>query len=82
MNDQRKDHTDPKRPQKGTFPCNYRHITCLPMMGKILTTQIREDFYFSLISYGLFPKEQKDITREKEEQGILLCINKHILKES
>ena len=37
------EHTDPERPQrKGTDPNNYRSITCLPMIRKILTAPIRE----------------------------------------
>ena len=58
MNDKRKDHSDPKDPPpKGTTPNNYRPITCLPMMWKILTAQIREEIYASLISRGLYPEE-------------------------
>ena len=34
-------------------------ITCLPMMWKILTVQIREEIYYLLTSHGLFPDEQK-----------------------
>ena len=37
-----------KDPNKGTAPNNYRPITCLPMMCKILTAQIREEIYYSL----------------------------------
>ena len=48
-----------KDPSKGTAPKNYRPITCLPMMWKILTAQIREKIYYSLTSHGLFPDEQK-----------------------
>ena len=48
-----------KDPSKGTAPNNYRPITYLPMMWKILTAQIREEIYYSLISRGLFPNEQK-----------------------
>ena len=33
---------------KGIAPNNYRPITCLPMMWKILTAQIREKIYYSL----------------------------------
>ena len=36
-----------KDPSKGTAPNNYRPITCLPMMWKILTAQIREKIYYS-----------------------------------
>ena len=34
-----------KDPSKGTAPNNYRRITCLPMMWKILTAQIRGKWY-------------------------------------
>ena len=44
---------------KVTAPTNYRPITCLPMKWKILTAQIREKIYISLISRGIFPNEQK-----------------------
>ena len=43
MDDHRKDYLDPKRPPIGTIPNNYRPMICLPMMGKILTAQNRED---------------------------------------
>ena len=48
-----------KDPNKRTAPNNYRPITCLPMMWKILTAQIREEIYYPLTSRGLFPDEQK-----------------------
>ena len=48
-----------KDPNKGTAPNNYRPITCLLKMWKILTAQIREKIYYSLTSRGLFPDEQK-----------------------
>ena len=50
-----------KDPSKGTAPNNYWPITCLPMMWKILTAQIREEIYYSLTSHSLFPDEQKDL---------------------
>ena len=53
-----------KDPSKRATPNNYRTITCLPMMWKILTAKIREDIYYSLISRGLFLKEQKGCLKE------------------
>ena len=66
---------------KGTVPNNYKPIICLPMMWKILITQIREEIYYSLTSRGLFPDEQKGCkgTRGTPE---LLYIDQHILNES
>ena len=48
-----------KDPNKGSPQHNYRPITCLPMMWKILMAQIRKDIYYSLTSSGLFPEEKK-----------------------
>ena len=48
-----------KDPIRGTAPNNYRPITCLPSIWKILTAQITEKIYYSLTSRGLFPDEQK-----------------------
>ena len=42
--------------QKGTTPNNYRPITCLPMMWKILTAQIREEIYDLPTSSRLFTR--------------------------
>ena len=61
---------------KGTASNNYRPLPCIPMMWKIITAQIRENIYYSLISCRIFPKNRKDAARGPEE---LLYINKHIL---
>ena len=44
----------------GITPNNYRPMTCLPMMWKILMPQIREEIYDSLISHGLRGPEAKE----------------------
>ena len=44
---------------KVTIPSNYRPITCLPLMWKTLTSQIREDISYSLVCSGLFQEEQE-----------------------
>ena len=67
-----------KDPSKGTAPNSYSPITCLPMMWKILTAQIREKIYYSLTSRGLFPDEQKGSRGTAE----LHSIDQHILIES
>ena len=58
-----------------------RSITCLPMMWKILTVQIREKIY-SLTSRGLFPDEQKGCRKGSRGTAELLFIDQHILNES
>ena len=67
---------------KRTAPNNFRTITCLPMMWKILTAQIREKFYNSLTSRGLFPDEQKGCGKGSRRTADLLYIGQHILNES
>ena len=71
-----------KDQSKRTAPNNYRLITCLPIMWKILTAQIREKIYCSLISCGLFPNEQKGCQKGSRGTAEVLYIDKHILNES
>ena len=71
-----------KDPSKGTAPNNYRPITCLPMICKILPAQIREEIYYSLTSRGLFPDEQKKYRKGSRGTAELLYIDQHILNES
>ena len=71
-----------KDPSKGKAPKNYRPITCLPMMWKILTAQIRKKIYYSLTSRGLFPDEQKGYHKGCRGTAELLYIDQHILNES
>ena len=71
-----------KDPSKRTAPNNYRLITCLPMMWKILTVQIREEIYDSLTSHGLFLDEEKGCCKGTRGIAELLYIDQHILNES
>ena len=71
-----------KDPNKGTAPNNYSSISCLPMMWKILTAQIREEIYYSLTSRGLFPDEQKGCCKGSRSTAELLYIDQHILNEN
>ena len=54
---------------KGTSSNNYRPIMCLPVIWKILTAQIKEEIYYSLISCGLFPEEGKGMLRGDQRHG-------------
>ena len=53
----------------------------LPMM-KILTAQIREEIYESLISRRPFPEEQKRCCKWTWGTGQLLYIDQYILNEN
>ena len=82
MDDQRKIHIDSKGPKQRTARNDYRPITCLPTMWKILTVQIRGYIYFSLTSRGLFPEEQKECCKGSRGTAELLYIDQYILNES
>ena len=69
-------------PSKGTVTNNYRPITCLTMMWKILIAHIREKIYYSLTTSGLFPDEQKGCRNGSRGTAELLYIAQHIINES
>ena len=71
-----------KFPSKGTAPNHYRPVTCLPMMWKILTAQIREKIYYLLTSRGLFSNEQKGYRKGSRCTAELLYVDQRILNES
>ena len=55
------DYPNPERPPtpKGTIPCNYRPITCLPMLWKILTVQTwGRDLILVSMAVDYFPKKR------------------------
>ena len=52
------------------------------MKCKILTAQIQEEIYDSLISGKLFPEEQKGYYKGSRRKDKLLYINYHTLKKS
>ena len=78
MDYQRKDNSDPEK--KRNAPDDYRPIKRLPTMCKILTAQIKEEIYYSLISQGLFP-EEKICHKRTRRTSELLYIDQHILME-
>ena len=52
-----------KDPKKGNAAENYRPITCLPLMWKLLTGMIAEETYKYLEHRRLLPDEQKGCRR-------------------
>ena len=82
MDDQRKDHVDPKGPKQRN-PSKQLLTHNLPtMMWKILTEQIREEIYYSLTSRGLFPEEQRGCCKGSRGTPEVLYIDQRILNES
>ena len=61
---------------KGNIASNYRPITCLPFMWKILTGIIAEKVYKSLEERELLPEEQKGCRRGSRGTNDLLFIDK------
>ena len=66
-----------KNPRKRTAPNNYRPITCLLMMWKILRAQIREKIHYSLTSRGLFPYEERMLQRIQRHSRVTLHRSAH-----
>ena len=52
-----------KDSEKGTSPGNYRPITCLPVIWKMLTGLTSEEVYLYLDREDLLPEEQKGCRR-------------------
>ena len=61
---------------------NYRPITCLPLMWKLLTGMISEDVYWFLDEMDLLPEEQKGTRKGSRLTHDLLFIDKMILQSS
>ena len=69
-----------KDPAKGPIPSNYRPITCLPMVWKLMTGTVSEYIYKHLIENNLMPDEQKGCKKKSRGCKELLLIDKMILK--
>ena len=76
MDDKKKDYPHPERLHQRNSPNNYKPITCLPTMWNIVTAQIREEIYCSLIS------RKKRCRKGTRGTGELLYIEQHILNKS
>ena len=67
-----------KDPEKGNEPTNYRPITCLPIMWKVLTGIIASKIYQHLENNRLIPDEQKGCRRDTRGTKDQLVIDKMI----
>ena len=66
--------------RKGRVANNYRPITCLPLMWKLLTGIIGEKMYEHLSTNLLLPDEQKGCRRKSRGTKDQLLIDKSIVK--
>ena len=66
---------------KGNVASNYRPITCLPLVWKLLTGIISDEMYSFLEESLLLPEEQKGCRKGSWGTNDLLFINKMIIRE-
>ncbi len=69
-----------KDPAKGPLPGNFRPITCLPAMWKLLTGILADFIYGHLDTNNLLPPEQKGCKKNSRGCKEQLLIDKLILK--
>lgn len=71
-----------KDPSKGKAPGNYRPITCLPIVWKILTSIMSVEIYRHLEDNDLIGEEQKGCRRGYRGTKDHLLLDKVIMKDS
>ena len=60
---------------------NYRSITCLPLMWKLLTAVIADSIYAHLDEEKLLPEEQKGCRKGSRRTNDLLYVDRAVIKE-
>ena len=70
-----------KDESKGNVASNYRPITCLPLMWKLLTGVIADHIYAHLDQEKLLPEEQKGRRKSSRGTNDLLYIDRAVIKE-
>ena len=70
-----------KDPRKANAVDNYRPISCLPLMWKLMTGIIANSVYEYLEMYNLFPVEQKRCRRNSRGTKDQLLIDKMVLND-
>ena len=70
-----------KDKEKGKSARNYRPITCLPLVWKLLTGLIAGEVYGFLDTNFLLPQEQKGCRKKSRGTNDLLFIDKMIMRE-
>ena len=66
---------------KGNVASNYRPITCLPLMWKLLTGVIADQIYAHLDQEKLLPEEQKGCRKGSRGTTNLPYIDRAVIKE-
>ena len=68
-----------KDESKGNVASNYRPITCLPLVWKLMTGIVADEMYSYLESSELLPEEQKGCRKGSRGTNDLLFIDKMVL---
>ena len=71
-----------KDKSKGNKASNYRPVTCLPLMWKLLTGVIADQIYAHLDQAKLLPEEQKGCRKGSRESNDLHYIDRTVIKEA
>ena len=66
---------------KGNVASNYRPITCLPLMWKLLTGVTADQIYAHLDQEKLLPEEPKGCRKSSRGTTDLLYIDRAVIKE-
>ena len=70
-----------KDKSNGNVASNYRPITCLPLMWKLLTGVIADQIYAHLDQEQLLPEEQKGCRKGSRITNDLFYIDRAVIKE-
>ena len=70
-----------KDKSKGNVSSNYRQITCLPLMWKLLRGAIADQIYAHLDQEKLLPEEQKGCRKGSRETNDLLYMDRAVIKK-
>ena len=70
-----------KDKSKGNIASNYRPITCLPLMWKLLSNVIPDQIYGHLDQQKLLPEAQKGCRKRSRGTNNLLYIDRVVIRE-
>ena len=70
-----------KNKSKGNDGNNYRHVTCLSLMWKLLTGVIADQIYAHLDQEKVLPEEQKRCRKGSRGTNDLFYIDRAVIKE-
>ena len=70
-----------KNPAKNSVVDNYRPVSCLPLMWKLMTKILAERMYSHLERENVQPSEKKGCCKERRGTKELLLIDKTVLRD-